>query len=67
MIEAFAFILPSLPNSLTVRLSILATYFIAYHFKLQYAYKRLKDKCVAQELEELAEERFLIHETDKTA
>lgn len=43
IIEFFAFILPALPNSLIIRLSILLTYFIAHYFKLQQSYTKLKN------------------------
>ena len=41
-IECFAFVLPALPSSLAVRLSILVAYFLAHAYKLQYAYDRAK-------------------------
>jgi len=70
-IELFAFVLPAIPEAITTRLSIVATYYAAYYFELPCAYKRLKDICVKLEqeleLEELTEERFIIQETDKTA
>ena len=43
-IEVFAFILPALPNLFIVRLLILIIYFIAHYFKLQYVYKKIKNK-----------------------
>ena len=42
IIELVAFILPSIPDSFTVRFGILSVYFIAHYFKLQYAYSKFK-------------------------
>ena len=68
-VELFAFVLPAIPDSITTRLYIVAAYYAASYFKLQYAYTRFKDTCIKQELEldELAQERFLIHDIDKIA
>lgn len=41
-IELFAFILPALPSQLSVRLLILAIYFIGHYYKLQYRYAKFK-------------------------
>ena len=46
LIELFAFILPALPDSLIVRLIILAIYFIAHCCKLQYEYVKIKNKYI---------------------
>ena len=43
IIEFTAFILPALPNSLTIRLFILLIYFIAHYFRLQVVYSRFKN------------------------
>ena len=51
IIEFIAFILPALPNSLSVRLFILLIYFIAHCFKLQYSYLQIKNKYVIHENE----------------
>lgn len=68
-IELFALVIPVIPESITTRLSIVAAYYAACYFELQCAYMRFKDTCIKQELEleELVEERFLIHEIDKIA
>jgi hypothetical protein len=41
-LEAFAFILPALPDNLWIRLLILLIYFIAHYIKLQYEYVKIK-------------------------
>jgi hypothetical protein len=43
IIEFTAFILPALPNSLTIRLFILLIYFIAHYFRLQVVYSSFKN------------------------
>jgi hypothetical protein len=42
LIEFIAFILPALPDSLTIRLCILLLYFIGHCFKLQTLYSKIK-------------------------
>ena len=42
LLEFLAFILPALPDSLTVRLFILLLYFIGHCFKLQTIYSKIK-------------------------
>jgi hypothetical protein len=45
-VECVAFILPALPNSVIVRLSILLAYFIAHCCKLQMIYLKFKNNCI---------------------
>jgi len=48
-IEFVSFILPALPNSLTVRLCILLIYFTAHYYKLQFEYLKIKNKYITME------------------
>lgn len=48
-IEFISFLLPALPNSLNVRLSILLIYFIAHYYKLQIEYLKIKTKYINME------------------
>jgi len=45
-IELIAFVLPALPDKITIRLTILTIYFGAHIFKLQYYYTKLKNKYI---------------------
>ena len=47
IIEFIAFILPSIPDSLTIRLLILLIYFIAHCYKLQYIYSKYKSNLLS--------------------
>jgi len=48
-IEFTSFILPALPNSLTVRMCILFIYFTAHYYKLQMEYLKIKNKYIKME------------------
>ena len=47
LFELFLFVLPAIPDSLSVRLGILSIYFIGHYFKVQVAYLTYKKKCLA--------------------
>uniref|UniRef100_A0A6C0JMM7 Uncharacterized protein n=1 Tax=viral metagenome TaxID=1070528 RepID=A0A6C0JMM7_9ZZZZ len=47
-LEAFAFILPALPDNLWIRLLILVIYFIAHYNKLQYEYLKIKKDIITR-------------------
>jgi hypothetical protein len=47
-IEFLAFILPAIPDSLSVRIGILSIYFIAHYYKAQVAYSNYKKKCLTE-------------------
>jgi hypothetical protein len=54
IIEFAAFILPALPNSLSMRLFILLIYFIAHYLKLQVVYLKFKNNILhPKDLEKL--------------
>ena len=44
IIEFIAFILPAIPDSISIRLAILLIYFIGHYYKLQYTYLTYKKK-----------------------
>jgi hypothetical protein len=44
--EAFAFILPAIPNSFNVRIIISSIYFIGHYYKIQNTYKKLKNNFI---------------------
>ena len=46
VLESAAFIMPALPESLTVRFGILSFYFVLHYFKAQYAYARIKNQII---------------------
>jgi len=50
-LELVGFILPALPNSLSIRLLILSIYFIAHYFKLQVVYSTMKKKYIDESLD----------------
>lgn len=49
LLESFAFILPAIPESLWIRLTILFIYFIAHYFKIQGIYVKFKNQYIKKE------------------
>lgn len=46
VLETFAFVMPAIPSSLTVRFSILSFYFVLHYFKAQLWYARIKNQVI---------------------
>ena len=46
VLESAAFIIPAIPDSLTVRFGILSFYFALHYFKAQNVYARIKNQII---------------------